>query len=190
MFIKTSVFKRLIKTTWTSSGLTVGRRGEHYIVKCSQFVLYINEKYFKKEIKAAIIELVGELPEQGEIFKEDKEGNRQQEMALDEIWDIGNFKECNSKYKKTEVFLNAGGDLQRVIQDESTKEKFYIPENIVEMVSTNDMEEGERFPEGPVGREDFVIWRNETSTLVTRKTAGRQDTKEADVMRALRGVNL
>ena len=190
MFIKTSVFKKLIKSSYTGSGLTVGRIEENYIVCCPQFILYINENHFKKEIKAAIIELVGELPEQGEVFKEDKEGNRQQIMALDEIYNIGTFKGCNLKYRITNIILNVYDSSYRVIQEENTKEKFYMPEKILEMVSLNDVEENETLPEGPIGREKYVIWRNETATLVTFKEAGREDTKEADIMRALRGVNL
>lgn len=63
MFIKTSIFKRILKDAWKGAGLTVGKKEEMYFIQGAYWILFVYEKDFTSKNKAAVIELVGDLPE-------------------------------------------------------------------------------------------------------------------------------
>lgn len=59
MFIKTSIFKRILKDAWKGAGLTVGKKEEMYFIQGAYWILFVYEKDFTSKNKAAVIELVG-----------------------------------------------------------------------------------------------------------------------------------
>ena len=46
MFIKTSVFKRILKDAWKGAGLTVGKKEEMYFIQGAYWILFVYEKDF------------------------------------------------------------------------------------------------------------------------------------------------
>ena len=69
MFIKTSIFKRILKDAWKGAGLTVGRKRKCTSYREPIWILFVYEKDFTSKNKAAVIELVGDLPEEGEVYR-------------------------------------------------------------------------------------------------------------------------
>lgn len=75
MFFKKTVLKRMLKSAYTGAGLTVGHtpetdeEEEDYYLSSGWWVLWFKAGMFPKEAKAAVIELCGELPAVGEVFK-------------------------------------------------------------------------------------------------------------------------
>ena len=47
MFIKTSIFKRILKDAWKGAGLTVGKKEEMYFIQGAYWILFVYEKDFK-----------------------------------------------------------------------------------------------------------------------------------------------
>lgn len=78
MFFKKTVLKRMLKSAYTGAGLTVGHtpetdeEEEGYYLSSGWWVLWFKAGMFPKEAKAAVIELCGELPAVGEVFKAEK----------------------------------------------------------------------------------------------------------------------
>jgi hypothetical protein len=46
MFIKTSIFKRILKDAWKGAGLTVGKKEEMYFIQGAYWILFVYEKDF------------------------------------------------------------------------------------------------------------------------------------------------
>ena len=64
MFIKTSIFKKLLKEAYKNDNLSVGHSGKakvYYIVGGYWFVA-VQEQFFPNAEKAALVELIGDLP--------------------------------------------------------------------------------------------------------------------------------
>lgn len=82
MFIKTSIFKRILKDAWKGAGLTVGKKEEMYFIQGAYWILFVYEKDFTSKNKAAVIELVGDLPEEGEVYRAYEKGKKQYELKV------------------------------------------------------------------------------------------------------------
>ena len=41
MFIKTSIFKRILKDAWKGAGLTVGKKEEMYFIQGAYWILFV-----------------------------------------------------------------------------------------------------------------------------------------------------
>ena len=62
MFIEERILKRLIKQAYKAAGLVLVNTGEDYIIEGSYWAIQVQKEHLPKKIKAAIIELTGELP--------------------------------------------------------------------------------------------------------------------------------
>ena len=107
MFIKTSIFKRILKDAWKGAGLTVGKKEEMYFIQGAYWILFVYEKDFTSKNKAAVIELVGDLPEEGEVYRAYEKGKKQYELKVRDEWE----------YKK---WLSARNKLLRIGSDPET----------------------------------------------------------------------
>lgn len=84
----------MLKSAYTGAGLTVGHtpetdeEEEGYYLSSGWWVLWFNAGMFPKEAKAAVIELCGELPAVGEVFKAEKDFGNQYEIEQKEIFNL------------------------------------------------------------------------------------------------------
>ena len=77
MFIHLKDFKRLLKEAYTGVGLCVARRWDDVLFGGSGWVIATEKESMDKKQLAAVIELTGELPGNGEAFKATKKLLRQ-----------------------------------------------------------------------------------------------------------------
>ena len=68
MFLKISELKKALKSALKMSGLTVGNTDGCYVVAAADWGLYVSQEYASNKFKAAIMELVGDLPEPEECL--------------------------------------------------------------------------------------------------------------------------
>lgn len=66
MFLKTSELKKVMRSSLKSKGLTVGNIDGRYLVYCDFWGVCVNAVYAPNKFKATIMELIGDLPEDGE----------------------------------------------------------------------------------------------------------------------------
>lgn len=66
MFIKTGEIKKLMKAALKGSGLYIGNVDDHYLVHSVFWGVYVERECASNKFKAAITELIGNLPEREE----------------------------------------------------------------------------------------------------------------------------
>lgn len=185
MFFKLSVLKHMLKDAYKSSGLTVGHMAESdtgepegYYAASGWWVVWFNRDNMPKEVKAALVELCGDLPESGEVFKAMKDMGNQYEIEQKDIYNLPRtFKKCECRFRVTRLLRQQAFDLIRFLQDE--KEIQFIKavsETCISLIdpSAVDQDNGEDMPVGPVTIDpsaDFVYWGNNTCYFMagTRK---------------------
>ena len=69
MFTKSGELKKIMKASLKSCGLIVGNIQEHYLVCSDRWGLYVEQAFATNKFKAAIMELIGDLPERGECYR-------------------------------------------------------------------------------------------------------------------------
>lgn len=84
MFLKIGKIKEIMKAALKAGGLTVGNYDGHYLVCTDRWGVWVDCEYATNKFKAAIMEVVGELPVetcclfelQGGRNSEDRRGKR------------------------------------------------------------------------------------------------------------------
>ena len=72
MFVRLRDFKRLIKEAYAGAGLYVARRGNQLLFGGSYWAIATTKESLDKKALAAVIELTGEMPEDGGGFQGDE----------------------------------------------------------------------------------------------------------------------
>lgn len=160
MFLKSSIFKRLLKEAYSGPGLRLHNDGEGTYIGGSYWGVWVkNGRITKKEL-GAIIELTGELPETGKGFLSTKGGNQY------EIWEsvmrdvMGNAQKYKRMPEVTKMLIRTKqGTLARVLQDRDTGEIMLLNEVFISLIDDKAVEQQESFPAGPLaGDVEGVYW--------------------------------
>ena len=173
MFFKTSVLKRLFKDAYKGAGLTVGHMTDPedeevdgYYISSGWRVIWFNNWTFPKEAKAAIIELCGELPQPGEVFKAIEGAGNQYEIEQKEIFNLpAAFERAKVKFRSTNILQQQGDKIVRILQEEEGKTVKAVLELFFNLISRKaiDYDNGEYDPIGPVAtskESPFLYWGN------------------------------
>lgn len=168
MIFNENVLKKLMKTAYKGGGLLAANKEGRILLEGGWWIVEMDEDVFSKKGKAALVELTGCLPEQGECFRSTSAGN-QIEMPK-EIHNIDIVKESGifhqDSYKKTKILM----DYTMLIRLYQQEQKIavineLIPE-LLENPSLQDGEDGEI--SGPFGMGDMYYWFSNRCSLVAR----------------------
>ena len=177
VFFKLNVLKKLFKDAYKGAGLTVGcmesKRGKAgYYISSGWWVMWFGIDEMPKEVKAAVIELSGELPEVGEVFKTVKDMGNQYEVRQEELYDLPSvFERCCCNFRITRLLLENREELLHVIQEEGRGYHVcVVREAIIKLINkvVIDRGNGECPPNGPRGigpNTKLLVWGNETCYL-------------------------
>lgn len=70
MFLKISEFKKAMKSALkTSGGLIIGNVKGHFLVHTSLWGVWVESVYATSKFKAAIVELIGDMPEEETCYR-------------------------------------------------------------------------------------------------------------------------
>lgn len=191
MFFKTSVLKRLFKDAYKGAGLTVGHMTDPedeevdgYYISSGWWVIWFNNWTFPKEAKAAIIELCGELPQPGEVFKAIDGAGNQYEIEQKEIFNLpAAFERAKVKFRSTNILQQQGDKIVRILQEEEGKTVKAVLELFFNLISRKaiDYDNGEYDPIGPVAtskESSFLYWGNNYCYLMAAvRTTDDEDVK-------------
>ncbi len=164
MFLKPQILKRLMKKAYKSSGLVIGNTGTQYFLQGGSWRFLCNKEYVPKTILAQIIELAGELPDKGECFSANKDGN-QMEMNPMEVEVPNGAEEIEISDL---ILLGKSGNPQRVLQFKMTGHIYLVNDTYIQMIDKNecDFDDGETAPGEPYCHTDHgVFFCNGTMTL-------------------------
>lgn len=169
MFLKTAKFKKLLKEAYSGSGLRIGDMGDGIYLSGSYWIMWIRWGQIPKEKLAAIIEFVGEIPEDETGFCATKDGQQYELQLEDQMHVMVEAMKCKCAMEITTLlFENTHGNKWRVLQNPETGQIKMINERFIEMIDMKsvDQENGHTFPEGPlVGNTEGVFWMNNIMAL-------------------------
>ena len=159
MFLHMPTFKKLLKSAFRRDTLRVGNLDGGLLVHGGTFAVWLQNDMVPNKVKAAVMELAGELPEEGKIFKATGIGN-QYEMPENLEWDIHRgLKEANRRYVVTPVVLNDSRyDAFRFLQQAGAGPIHAIKEEFISLIDLAEIDynHGEDTPSGPYGRDDGI----------------------------------
>lgn len=191
MFINTTAFKRLIKDTYNTTGLTVGATEEEYFFEGGTWEIRVNKENLPNKEKAAVIELAGELPGPGEAFKALKKCANQY-LIDNPAWDIRkSAEEARLKLDVTRAVYETSYRTLRVLQSVKDNTCITIDETFMNLISEQAMDrEKESIVIGPVADGNSVYWRNNIMTLAAGVVLPVEGTPLAEYLQLLANVEL
>lgn len=203
MFLKQQVFKRLLKEAYKGPGLTVGRQQDEdtkrpgYYLSGDYWIIWLDAEEIPKEAKAAIIELAGDLPAPGEVFRAYKGGGNQYEIEQNKIFDLPeSFKRARVEFKVTNSLIEQGNVMARILQaEDKTNHVTAVNEVFISLVDVEscNTDAGETLPYGPCAEyaeAPFIYWGNNVCYLMAGIRGPREQTKEAEFLKYLEGFDL
>ena len=196
MFIHLKDFKRLLKQAYTGVGLCVARRGDDVLLGGSDWVIATEKESMDKKQLAAVIELTGELPGNGEAFKATKEENQYEfsEAHWDMIDRTDAAREEEEKLTVTPIVLERypNGKAMRVLQAADGRVEV-LNERYVNAIDSASMNlDYEHEVQGPLFNPKFpkqVYWKSEATTL-TAILYDQDELKEKDILEYLRDIKM
>lgn len=122
MFLKTGELKKLMRSSLKKGGLTVGNVSGRYLVYSGCWGVYMDHRFASNKFKAAIIELVGELPEPFQCLRYTIDNKELQWELAEEVPDpYGMWKRAKDIGAVTGVFLTAWPHEYMVFQRKSDR---------------------------------------------------------------------
>lgn len=192
MFFKISTLKKLLKQAYKTSGLTVGQDQDGYYIFGGYWGVWINAEFLTKETKAAVIELCGDLPEEGQLFKAIKGEAPQYEIEQKELFALPLiFKECSQNYKVTCLLERQDETLAHFLQDEDSGQVRAVNEIFMELIDKKaiDSKKGETEPVGPktlIGSKAFYWGNNVCYLAAYEREAKEEDEKMWETLSAMK----
>lgn len=168
MFIKTTVFKRLLKGAYKRDVLQVGHEDStniYYIIG-GYWAVMVEKKFFTNAAKAALVELIGDLPE-NESVRIYSDGTRQQ-LIDDSTWFTLALREPEEYLEKTNLLVEEEkfGVLSRLF---SAGEKLIpVNEGLYSLIDEEAKTSDDLDVVGPYRTclsGHMLMWKNNTSTV-------------------------
>ena len=170
MFIHMPTFKKFMKQAFNAGHLTVGNSNGGLFVECETFIVWLEASTIPNKVKGAIMELTGELPSEGHVFKAGKEGN-QYELPWNYAWNIHDgVHNADKRYIVTPIVLDDSRyNAFRFLQQAETSNVKAINEVFIGMIdhAEIDQENGEGGVQGPYGTEqgNMFYWKTDFCIL-------------------------
>ena len=193
MFLKLTIFKRLLKKAWSGSGLLVGCKEEYHYISSGWWCVKVLRGGLNKKEKAALIELIGEMPAEGEAFKAFKDGGNQYEVGSLETLENLLAAEYKTPVKMTRMIYQIKDKFCRVFQEPKGQNCMFVSEAACELVdkkAINELEESP--PEGPFTNNagNILYWENNIMSLIVCKISIDEETEVHEVKRLLENIEL
>lgn len=166
MFLHMPTLKKLLKSAYNHSNLTIGRLEGGLLIECGTFMAWLEWYSVPNKVKAALIELAGELPEEGNVFTVGKEGN-QYEIPERDAWHIHDgLRAAQKRYIVTPVILD--GDYHFLQEAGSTATRI-VAQKFIDLIDPTELDynAGEGSIAGPYSRSDdsVIYWATDLCIL-------------------------
>lgn len=165
MFLQTGKFKRMLKRAQETSGLLLAREDDILLLAGNSFLIRTNLTKMTRKEKAAVIELAGMFPTNGETFRANKL-ELQQELRMPETWNFYRAFEQASEdcWEKSYVMVDVGDTYVKAFQNREDNTVCWFDNFMVEAVSCSAMRPDEHSPKGPKIIDQMLMWQNENCT--------------------------
>lgn len=165
MFLRTGELKKLMKAALKSSGLTVGNRDGYFLVSGTGWDLKTEITAASNKFKAAITELVGDIPEPGECYiyrMQEGEAVPEYVPAGEDLYDI--WKRAKDYSVAVPVSVCAFPHEYNLYQVHGDH-RIVIANRVLagDIISVNELLEVEHAPGRPAYDGCALIWKNDTT---------------------------
>lgn len=192
MIFNLKVFRKLIKEAYNGIGLAVGKDGTEYFLEGGTWVMRIKEKAFAKEYKGAVIELVGDLPEAGEVLRATKD-NVQYELPFNSVWRMESIDQAKIPVYQTNTYLEHKGTMCRVMQGQNNR-CMVMTATLEAVVDASALdEEIDTHIEGPNQIRDIysaLYWQNSTCSFMALTRDEVLSGTEQDILNKLSEMDM
>ena len=160
MFINITSLKKSMKESYKYGKLVVGNVNGNLIIINGTFIVQGRNQQETNEYKSAIVEFLGYLPKEGELYTLEK-GNIPQVRTdlhvfnLEEKSHNGSAKNTSFSYEELVIF-----------QNKKNKEKYFIDKQLFKILDPAKCESDECPPHDPILLNYSLIWKNETTILL------------------------
>lgn len=193
MFIKNANFKRLLKDAFKYHELNVGRTENGvFIVESPTWHMEVMDEYMTNEVKAMIVELIGDLPAAGQAMSYRQTQEMPQNMMLDylyeNLWD--KTKEPTwIEVEPTRVYLRRDEGICNMLQSKKlTSDNTWISVDLLNTVDKQKSNEDENVI-GPWLSGSNVLWWSEEMAFRCRAKAPRY-VGERELLQATNGKDM
>lgn len=165
MFLNITEFKKILKNAYKGSGLTVGILNGNLVLTNSTrtWGVQVDGDYVPNKLKAALVELIGDLPEEGEVLSYTQDG-AQTEMDLGEFDFYYMWMQAKDYAANTPFILKTGYDEYALMQIHSTMEMEPIYRGFLDIISAKELDHSmEEMPGRPSYRNGVLYWKNDTT---------------------------
>lgn len=164
MFLNITEFKKFLKLAYKGSGLIVGNLNGYQILmnEPGTWGVQIDAKFVPNKLKGALVELIGDLPEEGEIANYQPEG-AQNEMDLDRFDFYKWWKQARDFAAQTPFILQHSHTEFVLMQIHSTMELRALNRIYTDLISNKDLDHAfENMPGRPCYLNGVFYWKNDT----------------------------
>lgn len=192
MFLKDSVFKKLLKEAYTGCGIRAAQTEDGiYTISGGYWILEVEKKYMDKAILGEIIKIIGELPEKGEGVRIIK-GEPPQQMMADTIY-MGlqqKYYDANNddRYEPGRILVMSGDTPSVVFQHVNGHDHVLLTEMVRALILPEEKTTGVKL-ENPIKSDYLMIWSDDISCFACTIRPVRYQGEEA-LLTALADVDL
>ena len=192
MIFNLKLFRKIIKATYNGVGLAVGKDNDEYFLEGGTWVMRIAERAFDKAYKGAVIELVGDLPESGEVLRATKD-NIQYELPFNSIWKMESIEQAKIPVYPTNTYIEHKGTMCRVMQGQNNR-CMVMTATLAAVVDDSALDdEIDTYIEGPNQIRDIfsaLYWENNTCSFMTLTRNEMLSGTEDDILNKLSEMDM
>lgn len=187
--VSKTMFKKWIKDEFRHGGLVVGQIYGGLVLQGSGWVTWTEEGSVPNWLKAAVMEHVGELPGQGQVFKAKNDEVQQYEISENPFLNLPErYREAKIPFVVTPIIYNTKWQDFRLVQCRASGELIPLPAAFYDIIDIKEIG-SDGYPMGPSSRDEkgsVLIWKNENSALAVSRVEMTE--KSLPVLRALKGM--
>lgn len=192
MFLKTGELKKIMKAALKTGGLTVGNIDHHYLVCTLLWGVYVANDHASNKFKAAITELIGDLPDPGECFecRYDSDNKVQEQFCFNYPSPYSEWREARDFATKTPVALEVWPYEYRLYQKKSTLGFLAFDSILTDIIiSPGELEPDENMPGRPsVSKDNILYFKNDFMIYWVRSEKMPEKVREV-VLPHLKGLD-
>lgn len=184
MFIKPNALKKLMKEAFKGSGLRVAKTEGRLYLAGSYWAVECQMDRVQWGILAALVELTGNIPEEGEKYRAEPGGNQYEEFLETEI----QKDEAAEELVMTDlVIMEKYGIPVRILQNPCTGAIELVQNRIADMIDDEEAAKNrEDLPDGPMLSRG-LLWENKQGALWV---GGYEKESKTSLLHHLEEINL
>lgn len=160
MFLKMNLLKKAIKEAWQTCGLRITNTGDGFALLGGYWYVWLEADTMPNKVKAAVIELAGELPEPGRPFKAQKGMKNQYEIEENDFFWIRQREDTVTKLMPRNVFFRYYDTIYQLVE-KADKKIIAFNAAMMDMVDVSQIDPGESAPTDPMDYINGIYWQND-----------------------------